>query len=121
MPVSDPLAGAVSPDTTWAVCLRPFDATGHQLMRGEVVNTEAWPAHRVSTMVERRYLEVLAVGVPIPAPTRVEGVNRRIIKLEDVQKAQEAAQAPATATKAASKPTPTRKSQKPKKPNTKKS
>ncbi len=81
MPVSDPLANAVAPDTSFVVCLRPFDATGHELVRGEVISTEGWPGHRISTLIERRYIAPLPAHLSVPEMTRVEGVNRRVIDL----------------------------------------
>ncbi len=114
MPVPDPLANAVSPDTSWAVCLRPFDATGHQLMRGEVISTEEWPEHRINALVERRYMMILAAGVPVPNPTRIEGVNRRIIDLEAVEQARKQVEQQVSAPAPdPPKPTPTRKASRP--------
>ena len=107
MPVSDPLADAVAPDTSRVVCLRPVDVTGHKLMRGEVVSTDGWPPHRIDILIERRYLAAVPAGMPLPSKTRVDGGDRTMIDLGKL-----AASAPAKApempkpTQAARKATP---------------
>lgn len=106
MVVSDPLVNALSPDTQWVVCLRPFDATGHQLMRGEVISTIGWPGHRIAVLIERRYLTPLPAGIAVPEETRIEGVNRRIV---DITAALEVTSRPTPV----EKPTPTRETSKP--------
>ena len=99
MPVSDPLADAVAPDTSRVVCLRPVDVTGHELMRGEVVSTEGWLQHRIDTLIERRYLAPVPAQMQTPAKTRVDGVDRAIIALTKLRDSAPPKPAP--------KPTPT--------------
>lgn len=81
MPVSDPLVSAIQPDTKYCVVLRRFDAVGHEAIRGEILDTEDWPQHRVDTLIERRYLAPLPSHISLPDMTRVDGVNRRIVDL----------------------------------------
>ncbi len=104
MPVSDPLADAVAPDTSRTVCLRPIDVTGYELMRGEVVSTEGWPQHRIDILIERRYLAPVPAGMPTPSKTRVDGVNRAIIDLAGLSSAPAPAPELPTPTAAARKP-----------------
>ncbi len=99
MPVSDPLAEAVAPSTAHVVCLRPVDVTGYELMRGEVVSTQGWPQHRVSILIERRYLAPVPEHMPVPSKTRIDGVDRAMIDLGNLS-----ASAPS---KPEAKPTPT--------------
>ena len=101
MSVSDPLAEAIAADTSYIVCLRPFNAVGHESIRGEILSTEDWPSHRVQTLIDRRYIAPYPKGLEVPAPTKIDGVVRRIV---DIAALEESTKRPAEA----KKPTPTR-------------
>jgi hypothetical protein len=101
MSVSDPLEQAIAADTSYVVCLRPFNAVGYESMRGEVLSTEGWPAHRIQTLVDRRFISAYPKGLDVPAPKKVEGVVRMIVDFADVE---EATKRPVEE----KKPTPTR-------------
>jgi hypothetical protein len=87
MSVSDPLEDALAQDHSWVVCLRPLNAVGHESMRGEILSTEDWPQHRISTLIERRYIAPYPKGLDLPEPTKVEGVVRRLVNVADVEEA----------------------------------
>lgn len=100
MSVSDPLEDAIAQDSSWVVCLRPFDAVGHESMRGEILSTADWPQHRITTLIERRYISPYPKGLDLPEPTKVEGVVRRIVDIAHVEEATKRRK------EEASKPTP---------------
>jgi hypothetical protein len=100
MSVSDPLLDAVTPDPTYCVVLRRLDAVGHESIRGEVLDTQDWPQHRIDTLIERRFIAPLPSHIEVPATTRIEGVNRAMIDLNKL-----AEEAPK---KGATKPKPVR-------------